>query len=376
MSSNFRIKKQPKTQHNMKDTNTLEIKHRQKIKQMDNKKQSLDNLNEKLNHINDELYRIDKIRETNFIFDMEKRAELLCEKKKIEDEIEDLQHNMDEINYYDLTGDLLTEYYTIRETKQPTQIRNILELLSNNNVKLHTSNTTKADLFDKFCQRIDGVRVNKDDGTKRIKYCEQCSIEKTLVVEESSYICPSCGDMEFVIIDEDKQIKEYSPYRRKNHYKEWLNQLQAKEVTDIPPDVFSNIVSELNKHKNMNNVTMTRDRMQEILKKLGYNKFYEHIPFILNKVFDISPPRIGRETEDKLLEMFDSIQDAWEYCKPTGRKNIISYPYVMYKSCELIERDDLLPYLPQLEPPKIIEHDIIWQRICRHLKWEFYPTST
>jgi len=376
MSSNFRIKKQPKTQHNMKDTNTLEIKHRQKIKQMDNKKQSLDKLNEKLNHINDELYTIDKTRETNFIFDMEKRAILLCEKKKLEDEIEDLQHNMDEINYYDLTGDLLTEYYTIRETKQPTQIRNILELLSNNNVKLHTTNTTKADLFDKFCQRIDGVRVTKDDGTKRIKYCEQCSVEKTLVVEESSYICPSCGDMEYVIIDEDKQIKEYSPYRRKNHYKEWLNQLQAKEVTDIPPDVFSNIVSELNKHKNMNNVIMTRDRMQEILKKLGYNKFYEHIPFILNKVFDIPPPRIGRETEDKLLEMFDSIQDAWEYCKPTGRKNIISYPYVMYKSCELIERDDLLEYLPQLEPPKIIEHDIIWQRICRHLKWEFYPTST
>lgn len=375
MSSNFRIKKQLKSHHNMRDTNTLEIKHRQKIKQMDNKKQSLDKLNEELNNVNDKLYQIDKIRETHFIFDMEKRAELLCAKKKIEDEIEDLNHNMDEINYYDLTGDLLTEYYTIRETKQPTQIKNILELLSNN-VKLHNTSTTKADLFDKFCQRIDGVRVNKDDGTKRIKYCEECSVEKTLVVEESSYICPSCGDMEYVIIDEDKQIKEYSPYRRKNHYKEWLNQLQAKEVTDIPTDVFSNIVSELNKHKNMNNLTMTRDRMQEILKKLGYNKYYEHIPFILNKVFDIPPPRIGRETEDKLLEMFDCIQDAWEYCKPTGRKNIISYPYVMYKSCELIERDDLLKYLPQLEPPKIIEHDIIWQRICKHLKWEFYSTST
>ena len=31
--SNFRIKKTPKTQHNMKDSNTLEIKHRKKIEQ-------------------------------------------------------------------------------------------------------------------------------------------------------------------------------------------------------------------------------------------------------------------------------------------------------------------------------------------------------
>ena len=32
--SNFRIKKTPKTQHNIKDSNTLEIKHRQKVKQV------------------------------------------------------------------------------------------------------------------------------------------------------------------------------------------------------------------------------------------------------------------------------------------------------------------------------------------------------
>ena len=43
-------------------------------------------------------------------------------------------------------------------------------------------------LFDKFCQRIEGIRVNKDDGTNRIKYCDLCDVEKTLVVEESSTI--------------------------------------------------------------------------------------------------------------------------------------------------------------------------------------------
>jgi hypothetical protein len=95
-----------------------------------------------------------------------------------------MNNNMDEINYYDLTGDLLTEYYTIRDTKQITEIKNILEYLKphSNLKKTSSASNTKAVLFDKFCQRIEGVRVNKDDGTNRIKYCENCDIEKTLVV--------------------------------------------------------------------------------------------------------------------------------------------------------------------------------------------------
>jgi predicted RNA-binding Zn-ribbon protein involved in translation (DUF1610 family) len=370
--SNFRIKKTPKIMTNMKDSNTLENKHRQKIKQMENKKKSIEKLEHSLNKINEDLMKIDKQRETNIIFDIDKRAELLNQKKKIEEEIDFLNTNMDEINYYDLTGDILMEYYTIRETKQPTQIKNILEYL-NGSKKQPTVNKTA--LFDKFCQITEGIRVNKDDGTNRIKYCDNCSVEKTLVIEESSYICPECGDMEFVIIDEDRQIKEYSPYKRINHFKEWLNQLQAKEVTDIPPDIFENIVNEINKYKNLDLTIITRDKMQEILKKLGYNKLYEHIPFILNKLIGVEPPKIGQETEEKFIEMFTMIQEPWEIYKPKGRKNFISYPYILYKFSELLERDDLLIYFPMLQPQKIIEHDAIWKQFCKYLKWEFYPTS-
>ena len=375
--SNFRIKKTPKTQHNMKDSNTLEIKHRQKIKQIDNKKKSHEKITTTLNKVNEDLFKIDKLRESNAIFDLDKRAELLNQKKKLEEELDCMNNNMDEINYYDLTGDLLTEYYTIRDAKQITEIKNILEYLKPNSHLKKISNTanTKAVLFDKFCQRIEGIRVNKDDGTNRIKYCEICNVEKTLVIEESSYICPECGDMEFVIIDEDKQIKEYSPYKRVNHFKEWLNQLQAKEITEISEDIFENIVIELNKYKNIDSTTIGRDKMQDILKKLGYNKLYEHIPFILNKLIGIDPPKIDRDTEDKFIEMFTIIQEPWELFKPPNRKNFLSYPYVLYKFSELLEKDDLLSFFPMLQPQKLMEQDIIWSKFCKYLKWEFYPTT-
>lgn len=372
--SNFRIKKQIKHNTNMKDSNTLEIKHRLKIKQIDIKKVSIDKIQSNLSNINEELYKIDSLRELNQPFDLEKRSELLNTKMKLEEELDTIINNTDEINYYDLTGDLLIEYYDIRNNKPIIEIKNILEYLSPDNKNKKILNT-KADLFDRFCQRVEGIRVNKDDGSNRIKYCDYCNVEKCLDQYDSSYICPECGDSESVIIDEDTKIKEYSPYRRINHFKEWLNQLQAKETTEIPDEIYSVIVNELNKYKNIDMKIITRTRMQDILKKLGYNKLYEHIPFIINKITGVMPPKIDRDTEEKFIDMFTTIQEPWELFKPPKRKNFLSYPYVLYKFSELLEKDALLCYFPMLQPQKLMEQDIIWSKFCKFLKWEFYPTT-
>ena len=67
--------------------------------------------------------------------------------------------------------------------------------------------------------------------------------------------------------------------------------------------------------------------------------------------------------------MFKSIQEPWELYKPKGRKNIISYSYIIYKFCELLELDHLLKYFPLLKSSKKIqEHDIIWKKVCNYLK--------
>ena len=52
-----------------------------------------------------------------------------------------------------------------------------------------------------------------------------------------------------------------------------------------------------------------------------------------------------------------------------------SYSYIIYKFCELLELDHLLPYFPLLKShKKLMEHDIFWKKCCKHLRWEFYPT--
>jgi predicted RNA-binding Zn-ribbon protein involved in translation (DUF1610 family) len=379
MSSNFRIKKTPKVSSNMKSSNTLEKKHLTKIKTMDSKKKSLERLKKELNKITKDLNNIEDNRNNNILINLNERAKLLIKQEELFEIINEIERDNDEINYYDLTGDLLIDYYDLKtDTEQEkVETKNILDFINPSKTKVikEEKKINKSDLFNKYCERVEGIRLEKDDGKNRIKYCTFCNIEKILEVKKSSYICPDCGLMEYVILDEDNMIKDYSPYQRKNHFKEWLNQFQAKETTEIPDSVFNDIKIELDKYRIEDYSKITRDTMQTILKKLGYNKLYEHNPFIINKITGIAAPKISRNIEEKFITMFLKIQEPWEIYKPKGRKNFLSYPYILYKFSELLELDYLLPYFPLLKPEKLKEHDVIWEKFCRHLNWEFYATT-
>ena len=126
--------------------------------------------------------------------------------------------------------------------------------------------------------------------------------------------------MEEIIIDEDRQIKEYSPYKRLNHFREWLNQFQAKESTEISDEICANIIKEINRNRITDLADLDRNRMQSILRKLGYNYLYEHIPYIINKLSNLPPPKINSNIESRFLKMFMMIQEPWEIYKPKGRK--------------------------------------------------------
>jgi len=90
--SNFRIKKSPGSKSNgtMKDSNTLEKKHLQKIKSFENKKCSLDKVVKTLKKVEKELALLKDKRNSNMLVDLEKRAELLNLQKKYSEEIEQI----------------------------------------------------------------------------------------------------------------------------------------------------------------------------------------------------------------------------------------------------------------------------------------------
>ena len=167
----------------------------------------------------------------------------------------------------------------------------------------------------------------------------------------------------------------YFAYKRINHFNEWLAQFQAKESTDIPKDVYNMILEELKKERITNIKNLSPNKIREILKKLKKNKYYEHVPHIINRLNGIPPPIMSREIEEELRRMFKEIQVPFhKYCPP-NRKNFLSYSYVLHKFVQLKELDNFLPCFVLLKSrEKLHQQDLIWKKICEHLKWEFIPS--
>jgi hypothetical protein len=379
MSCNKKSKYKEGKNSSIKESNTLDNKHRIMVKYFSQQKNDKEDIISQLNTINIEISTLDERRDQFNLDDIKHRSFLLDKKDILETLHKNISNNYDEMDYYDNTGDLITNYYEMRDNKeiQIKESKDIIDFLCNkkekqiNNIN-DMKNTNRANLFEKYCQRVEGVRVNKDDGSNRIKYCEECNIEKILNVTESAYICSCCGDSETIILDEDRQIKDYSPYRRLNHFREWLNQFQAKQSPDISEQVFIDIVKELNKNRIIDLSKLNKKNMKVILKKLEYNIYYEHVAYIINKLNNLPPPKITRDMEKLFISMFYKIQDPWEMYKQPNRKNFLSYSYVLHKFCELLELDHLLECFPlHKDSDKIMENDQIWEKICKYLKWEY-----
>ncbi len=366
-------------QTSIKESNTLDNKHRLMVKYFSQMRNDKTDIATQIKNINLEINEMDERRDSFTLDDIKHRASLLDKKDNLELQLKSISNNYDEMDYYDNAGDLISDYYEMRDNKevQVKETKNILEFLCTKKEKTvanpnENKPANKANLFEKYCQRVDGIRINQDDGSNRIKYCIECKIEKILDMTESAYICPCCGDSEMIILDEDRQIKDYSPYRKVNHFREWLNQFQAKQSPDIPENVFVDIVKELNKRRITDLSTLNKKKMKAILKKLDYNIYYEHVAYIINKLNNLPPPKITRDMEKLFISMFFKIQEPWEMYKHPDRKNFLSYSYVLHKFCELLELDHLLDCFPlHKDSDKIMENDQLWEKICKHLKWEY-----
>jgi len=193
-------------------------------------------------------------------------------------------------------------------------------------------------------------------------------------------ICNVCSrSITYLIENEKPSYKEppkevcFYAYKRINHFKEILSQFQGKETTQIPLDIIENIKLQIKKER-IELSQITNNKTKEILKKLGYNKYYEHIPFIKDKL-GIKPPIMSPELEETLCNLFVELQAPYSKFCPDDRVNFLNYYYTAYKLCELLGEDKYLPLFPMLKDrEKRIEQDIIWKKICEELDWEFIPT--
>ncbi len=333
------------------------------------------------------------------------------EKVKIERDLRDLRGRIRELKsnknvyqYYLDTGQILYDYYDIQdkinmgvETKQtkatkakPGSIWAALEEAAERDEEpVEQEATPKQEILGrnhlllKYLQKVDPEHAKENAVVNQLQdtygTCDECGTEMIFSTNEAVFSCPNCGNQEFILIDSDKPSYKdppreisYYAYKRINHFNEWLAQFQAKESTEIPNEVYDMIVAELKKERMNDLSSLTRSKIREILKKLKLNKYYEHTPHITNRLNGQNAPIMTRETEEKLRHMFIEIQPSFQKHCPKDRSNFLSYSYVLYKFCELLELDEYLHCFPLLKnKDKLYQQDKIWQNICADLKWQF-----
>lgn len=217
--------------------------------------------------------------------------------------------------------------------------------------------------------------ISEDFGT-----CAICDTE--MFLNETFLDCPECGYRDYILVDSEKpsykdppREMSYYAYKKINHLNEWLAQFQAKETTEISAAVLDQIRTELRKERITDMSKLKPAKLKEVIKKLKLNRCYDHVAHILNRLNGISAPVLSREVEEKLRFMFKEIQFSFVKHCPAKRSNFLSYSFVLYKFCELLELDDYLPCFPLLKSrEKLYMQDKIWQKICEDMGWQFIRT--
>jgi len=210
--------------------------------------------------------------------------------------------------------------------------------------------------------------------------CPTCDLELTFYQSEAVLGCGRCGYEEFVLVDSEKPSYKdpprevtYFAYKKINHFNEWLAQFQAKENTDVPQEVIEAVMRELAKERIKDPKKVKKEKIREILQKLKLSKMYDHVQQVKNHIqHQMNNLTLSKEQEEKLQYLFKEIQPAFiKYC-PASRSNFLSYPYVLYKLCQLLEMDEFLPCFQLLKSrEKLYQQDQVWQNICREMQWQF-----
>ena len=314
----------------------------------------------------------------------EKKLEIKEKIKEIDAKIHIIKRNKK--TYFLNNSKYIFEYFqTKKKISDGGSNTKKLDSFFNINVKGGDDNGNESRIsknnMQKYFSNVCSDHIDMTNYISPTDVCRKCNDGELIPIDhEGILVCNKCFNNTRFLVENDKPTYKEPPkevcfyaYKRINHFREILAQFQAKETTLIPEEVVENIRLQIKKER-LEIGTMNNKKTKEVLKKLGYNKYYEHIPFIKDKL-GIRPPIMSQDLEETLCNLFIDIQAPYaKYC-PEDRVNFLNYYYTIYKLCELLDQKQFLPFFPMLKDrEKRIEQDEIWKNICKELKWKFIST--
>jgi hypothetical protein len=171
----------------------------------------------------------------------------------------------------------------------------------------------------------------------------------------------------------DTPSRQYT-YRRLNHFREYLRQIQGKSRATLPSELFVELREEFRKSR-IPQKKITPERVKSKLKKIDKSKYYEHRETITQQLNPLYKPIVIDPThEEKLCLMFVQLETPFEEIKHLvrkARKNFMSYVFVYYKLNELNGWDEYNRNSSLLKSVQLINRqDEWWKLVMNKLGWE------
>lgn len=379
----FHVKNANNTNNQNISTRTIDIKHSQMIEKFEEIENNLiPELKLKLKELKLQLKKTnyeqisDELDIKDNIFNIKKQITLLKnEKKKYF-----LENSKYIFNYFEEK-----KLISNGEKQNINVLNSFFKIKNNPNLSNDEKNTQIKKYCNNYWKNVNNEIFNINDFVLPTDVCSNCNKGELIPQdEEGILICNNqqCGNFVSYIVDGSKPSNKeppneisYTAYIRLNHFKEILSQFQAKETTQIPESVIEDIRNRLKKERIYDFAKeINYDKMRDILRKLGYNKYFEHIQYI-NSIFGIRPPIMNEELHETLCVLFIEIQKPWAIHCPANRTNFFNYTYTLYQLCVLLDQTQYLPYIPMMKDrEKQLEQDMIWKKVCNSLDWLYKPT--
>lgn len=237
-----------------------------------------------------------------------------------------------------------------------------------------------------WCKETETKKNTRADSSSSVssvlsKYqCQTCKTD--LQRRRFELFCPTCGQANEYIDPKDRHFEELDSvgrsgpaYKRKNHLNDWLVRVQAGERQSVPARVVDTIKAHFAKW-NIGCEDAHYSLVRTFLKASGYQRYFDNISQIVCILNKRPPIKFTKEQLTRIRQIFDAVQEPFHVYKPRNRKNFLSYSFVLYKICELMDLDDFLPSFPLLKSRgNLLKADTLWKQICQHCDYEFIPTS-
>lgn len=242
----------------------------------------------------------------------------------------------------------------------------------------------------KLIKSIDNIYFERKINKINFNICKICNIVMLIQKNNSELYCEKCGNIKLltgIVLDDSHYYMQemggrfkhgtYNPIR---HCKQWLDNIQAKEIIEIKQSIIDKIADRIKRDKVINIENITYAEYRKYLKDLKITKYNNYIPLIRKHIAKVIPIQLTNNEELLIIAHFEICIKNYNDIKSKDKKNTIYYGFIIYKLIELLiddvkKKQSLLKSIHLQEPSTLFENDKYWKKICNINKFKFISTD-